>query len=61
MNKIEVPYGVVAKLEKIFGVSHVTIRHSLRGDYKGIVSEEKAKRIREAAKKNGGYEVQKVN
>lgn len=60
MNKIIVEHGTRKKLEKIFGVSHVTVRRALSGNLDGKLSEDKAKRIRKAAKENGGYEVQIV-
>ena len=60
MNKIIVGHGTRKKLEEIFGVSHVTVRRALNGTLDGKLSEDKAKRIRKAAKENGGYEVQIV-
>ncbi|MDH6310556.1 hypothetical protein M2451_003354 [Dysgonomonas sp. PFB1-18] len=60
MNQIIVPHGTNVKLQEIFKLSHVAINLALKGKYKGRVSEDKAKRIREAAKKNGGWEVVKV-
>ena len=60
MNQIIVKHGTRKKLEKIFSVSHVTVRRALNGELNGKLSEDKAKRIRKAAKENGGYEVQKI-
>jgi DeoR/GlpR family transcriptional regulator of sugar metabolism len=53
MNTIIVEHGSKKKLQKIFNVSHVTVRKALNGEK----DTDLAKRIRKAALQNGGKEV----
>lgn len=54
MNKILVERGEHKMLMKIFNVSHVTVRESLRGNIKTDLG----KKIRKAAIERGGIEKQ---
>ena len=57
MNLIQMPYGGVSKLSKIFGVSMKTVKKALRG----VTKTDLALKIRQAALLNGGKEYKTIN
>jgi hypothetical protein len=55
-REIEVGAGDKKRLREMFGCSHVTVKHALRG-FDGTLL---ARRIRKSAKEMGGREVVKI-